>query len=169
MRNPFGTLFCVLVVGAAFVGAAQGRTNRTTNCGGLCIYTQGVLSSHRFVSGGWSFTGRFNLRKNAKDFPTDKPWLRLGNTLTWKLMLGEKFPGNQATAEIHLGTPSHPGRLLAVLCTHCGSRSHGRFRLSDKTMAAIFGATQLGDSLPVNAYAVLRTPSQTLKQQLLDA
>ena len=90
--------------------------------------------------------------------------------MTWTLALGQQFVGNQATAEIHLGTPSHPGRLLAVLCSHCGFHSHGRFRLGDKTLAAIFAGTKyLGGGLLVNAYAVLRTSTQTLRQQLRDA
>jgi|SRR6516225_3819629 len=171
MRRPFGTLLCVLVVVAAFVGAAQGGTDRTANCGGACIYTQGVLSSHRLVSGGWSFDGQFNFRQNARKYlQSAKPWLSLSNTVTWKLALGQQFTGNQATAEIHLGTPSHPGRLLAVLCAHCGFHSHGRFRLSDETLAAIFAGTKyLGGGLLVNAYAVLRTSTQTLRQQLRDA
>jgi len=170
MRRPCGTLFCVLVAVAALVGAAQGGSYRTANCGGACIYTQGVLSSHRLIPGGWSFDGQFNFPQNARKFlQSAKPWLGLGNTVTWTLVLGPQFTGNQAEAEIHLGTPSHPGRLLAVLCTHCGFRSHGRFWLSDKTLAAIFTGTPLGGGLLVNAYAVLRTSTQTLRQQLRDA
>jgi len=37
------------------------------------------------------------------------------------------------------------------------------------TLATIFAGTYLGGGLLVNAYAVLRTPTQTLRQQLRDA
>jgi hypothetical protein len=158
MRRPIGVLVCI-VVAAALVGAALGATHRTANCGGLCLY---VFNGQ----GEPSFSGTFKERPNA---PATKPWLRLSNTANWKLTLGQQFTGSHSTAELHLGTPSRPGRLLAALCKPCGFRSHGRFQLSDETLATIFAGTPyLGGGLPVNAYLALHTPMKTVRLQLRD-
>jgi hypothetical protein len=158
MKTLICPLVWTLVVAAAFVAAAPGATNRATNCGGYCLYTTN--------DGGWGFDGQFRSRANA---PAGKPWLRLSNTVGWKLTLAPRLAGTRVTAEIHLGTPGRPGRLLAVLCARCRSASHGTLRLSDETLATIFARTPLGGALPVHAYVVLRTSKETLRRQLLDA
>ena len=115
---------------------------------------------------GWGFDGQFHSRANA---PTSKPWLRLSNTVDWKLTLARQLVATRVRAEIHLGTPARPGRLLAVLCAPCRSGSHGTLRLSDEALATIFARTPLGGALPVHAYVVVRTSKETLRRQLLDA
>jgi hypothetical protein len=147
-----------LLAAAVFVSAAVGASNSAANCGGYCLYTAN--------DGGWSFNGQFHARPNA---PTTRTWLRLSNTVDWKLRLGSQFAGTPTRAEIHLGTPRRPGRLLAVLCTRCRSGAHGTIRLNDETMRTIFAGTFLGGGLSVHAYVVLRTSKATLRRQLFDA
>lgn len=162
MKSPIGPLVWALVstlVGAAmFVGAAPGATDRAANCAGYCLYAPSA--------GGWSFDGQFHGRKNAQ---ATKPWLRLSNVIDWKLALGPRLSGTGLTGEIHLGTPARPGKLLAVLCASCRSGSHGRLRLNDDALAAIFAGVPLGGGLPVNAYVVLHTSKETLRRQLRDS
>jgi hypothetical protein len=158
MKSRIGPLVCALLVAAVIVSAAVGARDRAANCGGYCLYT----GNH----GGWSFDGQFHARPNAA---TTRTWLRLSNTVDWKLTLGPQFAGTPATAEIHLGTPRSPGRLLAVLCARCRSGSHGTIRLNDGTLATIFAGTNLGGGLSVHAYVVLHTSKATLRRQLFDA
>jgi hypothetical protein len=157
MRRAVGVFLVTLVAAVAFIGAAAGAGERSANCAGYCLYTPSA--------GGWSFDGQFGARESAE---VAKPWLRLSNSVRWKLTLGSRFSGTRVTGEIHLGTPGRPGRLLAVLCARCRSGSHGMFRLSDETLGLIFAGTRLGSFLPVRAVVVLRTSHETLRRQLRD-
>src|SRR5436853_7673216 len=115
MKRATGFLVLAVAVGAAFASTAAAHIAKAENCGGYCLYTS--------PRSGWSFDGRFRSRPQ---FPADKPWLRLGNAVDWKLALVPKLAGN-VRAEIHLGSPVHPGRLLALLCAPCGAAAHGTF------------------------------------------
>ncbi len=160
MRVLVGALICAVVVGVVFIGAATGSTRRSMNCAGYCLYGSQV--------GAWAFDGEFHQRL-PNVATSEKPWLRLSNTAAWKLTLGPTFSGRPVAAEIHLGTPQHRGALLAVLCTRCQSGAHGKLRLSDKDLAAIFAGKRLGASDPVAASIVLRTSTQNLAYQLRDS
>ena len=168
--RPLALVFLVaasLAVATAAVVpvGAPGATERAMNCGGLCLYAYAPSTLVKNDASEWSFLGQFHERLNA---PATKLWQRLSNAVDWKLQLGRRFSSKQVTAEIHSGTPRSPGRLLAVLCKRCRLGATGTFRLSDPTLALMFGRTALGDDLPVNAYVVLRT-SETLRRQLRDA
>src|SRR5438270_10469507 len=108
MKSPISPLVGALLVVSVFVSAAAGATDRSANCAGYCLYTAN--------NSGWSFDGQFHARPNA---PTTTPWLRLRNTVDWKLTFDPQLAGTPLTAEIHLGTPRTPGRFLAVLCARC--------------------------------------------------
>jgi hypothetical protein len=153
-------LVLTLVAAGVLVGAAAGAASRPTNCGGLCLYTSNA-------SGGWGFAGQFARRSNHA--PAAKPWLRLSNTVNWKLTLTPKLAKMGVSQEIRLGTPARPGKVLAVLCRRCHSGSHGLLWLSDQSLGAIFAGTQLGSSQPVHAYVVLHAGKHTLSRRLLDA
>ena len=124
-----------------------------------CLYTSNA--------GGWGFDGQFQGR--SQHAPAGKPWLRLSNTVDWKLTLTPELARMGVSQEIRLGTPARPGKLIAVLCTRCHSGSHGLLWLTDQTLGAIFAGTQLGGARPVHAYVVLRTPAKTLSRRLLNA
>ena len=158
MKNPIGPLVCTLLVAAVFVSAAVGARDRAANCGGYCLYTANY--------GDWSFDAQFRGHPHP---PLATTWRRLSNTVDWKLTLGPRLAGTPVTAEIHLGTPRSPGRLLALLCARCRSDSHGTIRLNDETRRTIFAGTYLGGGLSVHAYVVLRTSKATLRRQLFDA
>ena len=159
MARQIWALVWTLVAASLFVGGASGTTGRSTNCAGYCLYTSNA--------GGWGFDGQFQGRSNHP--PAGKPWLRLSNTVDWKLTLTPELAAMGVSQEIRLGTPARPGRLLAVLCTRCRSGSHGVLWLSDRTLDAIFAGTQLGSARPVHAYLVVRTSKKALSQRLLDA
>jgi hypothetical protein len=152
-------LVWMLVAASVFAAAAAGASSRSTNCGGHCLYTA--------TAGGWGFAGQFQGRSTHA--PAAKPWLGLSNTVDWKLTLTPKLAKMGLSQEIRLGTPAHPGKLIAVLCTRCHSGSHGLLWLSDQTLGAIFAGTQLGSARPVHAYVLLRTGKTTLSRRLLDA
>jgi hypothetical protein len=152
-------LVWTLVAASLFVGGAAGATSRSTNCAGYCLYTSSA--------GGWGFDGQFQRRSNHP--PTGKPWLRLSNTVDWKLTLTPELAAMGVSQEIRLGTSARPGKLLAVLCTRCHSGSHGVLWLSDQALGAIFAGTQLGSARRVHAYVVLRSSKETLTRRLLDA
>ncbi len=159
MVRQIRALVWTLVAASLFVGAAAGATSKSANCAGYCLYTSNA--------GGWGFDGQFQGR--SQHAPAGKPWLRLSNTVDWKLTLTPELARMGVTQEIRLGTPARPGKLIAVLCTRCHSGSHGLLWLTDQTLGAIFAGTQLGSARPVHAYVVLRTPAKTLSRRLLGA
>src|SRR5262249_356165 len=101
------------------VGAAV--LKRVTNSCGPCLLVATMQFGDQRVLFDATAVSRPAARSQAKPFRASDHW-------TWRLTT-RVGSSSISSAEVRLGTPAHPGALLARLCGPCKSGVSGRMRL----------------------------------------